>query len=134
MPSFFFRSPFNLGLYDSSTDLPIEVSHAVDVSDICFFRADGCVLLYGRAERGPLVQILRPYDRNNKRAGCRIHYFIDELEKELQTRDTLIHRVADDLGLTVPAFIALLRRYAPQPLAISERQSTSDVSARVPAP
>lgn len=59
----------DLGLYDSDTGRSLKVKRAVDLSD----KTRKLVLLYAKAVRGELVQIVVE--------GAFTHYFIDDLKR-----------------------------------------------------
>jgi hypothetical protein len=104
---------FHPGIQDSATGQSVKVTRAVDVSDVCFYHEPGCLLLYGTVERGPLVQLILPYKKDDPTLGVSTHYFLNELEQELQTSDTVFPIFAKDLGLIPEALVKLLRDYAP---------------------
>lgn len=104
---------FLIDLHDAATGQTVKVDKAVDVSDICFFHEAGCVLLYGRATRGVLVQIVLPAKKGDPSYGMVTHYFLADLDRELLTKDTVLPSFARHLGLHSESLVTLLRREAP---------------------
>ncbi len=67
---------FDMGLYDSANGKSLATLAAVEVPD-CECRT---ILLYTKAERGLIVQIVHPYKGQNY--GSASHYHINELNAD----------------------------------------------------
>jgi hypothetical protein len=68
------KKGFNMDMYDSATGRSIKPLLVLDASDECPPSKGQFLLLYAKAVRGPLVQL--------RHGGCRIHYFLNEIERE----------------------------------------------------
>ena len=107
---------YNPGLYDSDTNGDCVTEKVVDVTEDCprGSNEDRCVFLYTRAKRGRIVQMARP-NKGEKYTGMRIHFFVDELEREMHVapRDDTFGSWASQLGLSKPALRSLIEAHAP---------------------
>lgn len=94
---------WNIALYDSDTSRSLPTLWAVDVSDRCP-SGERTVMLFAVAKRGPIVQIVWPYD--GLTYGSATHFFVDEMDLA-ENADLLSHR-AKRLGLSLGALIDLV--------------------------
>jgi hypothetical protein len=106
---------YNLGLYDSSNGATIKTAHAVNISDVTQLKG-GAYLFYGKAVRGLLVQIVRPYEPEDITLGAAIHFFVPELDRELNRvpHHNTLKSTAGDLGISGEQLVSLIREYQPR--------------------
>ena len=106
------RKKFKLRLFDSANGRTVKTDLAMDVTGDCPVHArkkerGTVVLLFGKAERGRIVQIVR--------GGMVIHFFVEELRQEMRVapiHDTF-GSTAGELGLTKAELKKLIEKYAP---------------------
>lgn len=91
-------------LFDSDTGKSLTPICVVDITDMI---PDGerTLLLYTRAERGRIVQVTTPYEREEY-MGAHTHFFVDE-------SDGLMRERARRHGLDPDVFVETLRKFAP---------------------
>lgn len=103
------QGDFDLGLYDSDTGQSLVAEKIVDATGACR-SGERTILLYTRAQRGPIVQILHPYEGCDY--GTTVHYFIDEIPRR-RAPDDGFQMWADRAGLSRTAFLRLIKANAP---------------------
>ena len=105
---------YKSGLYDSDTSEDCVTRKVVDVTEDCprASNKDRCIFLYTRAKRGRIVQMARPY-KGEKYMGMHIHFFVDELEREMHVRpcDDTFGSWASQLGLSKLALRSLIEEH-----------------------
>lgn len=91
-------------LYDSWNGESLKTEQIIDIGSLC---SEPASLLYTRAQRGRIVQIIY--------SATRIHFFIDELDHEMHMpeRDDTFGSTAENLGLTKQSLRALIDSNAP---------------------
>ena len=99
------------GLYDSASGVSLAAVRVVDITEDCP-SGERTILLYTNAERGPIVQISRPYE-NQKYMGSHIHFFINELGNEVAPRDDTFGSTARRAGMDRHVFRQLIEKNAP---------------------
>ncbi|MDB5616041.1 hypothetical protein [Tardiphaga sp.] len=95
------------GLYDSANGVSLVAERVVDITDDCP-SSERTMLLYTRAKRGPIVQIVHPYD-NQQFMGSAIHFFINEIEPGDPSFDMTARRA----GLDPMDMFKLVERLSP---------------------
>lgn len=105
---------YGVGLYDSATSESCATEKVVDVTEDCPRTNDNhpCIFLYTRAQRGRIIQIFRPYE---KYIGRRIHFFVDELDAEMNVSpdDDIFGMCANELGLEKSTLRSLIEVHTP---------------------
>lgn len=101
---------YDLGLYDAKTGADLKTLRAVDVSEECPVREwpeDKAIFLFGKAVRGRLCKMTL--------GGASIHFFVDELEKEMNAapRDDTFGQWAKWLGHKKANLKIMIQRLAP---------------------
>lgn len=102
---------YTSSLFDSDTMLSLITEKVVDITDDCP-TGERTILLFTRAKRGPIVQVCHPYE-GHKYFGSHIHFFINELDRNLNPRDDSFASTAQRAGLSRWAFQQLVERAKP---------------------
>lgn len=95
------------GLYDSANGVSMVAERVMDITDDCP-SGERTMLLYTRAQRGPIVQIAHPYE-GEQFMGSHIHFFINEIEPG----DPSFEMIARRAGLDPVDMFKLVERFAP---------------------
>lgn len=99
-------------LYDSDTGLCLITEKVVDITEDCP-TGERTILLFTRAKRGPIVQVCHPYE-GHKYFGSHIHFFINELDRDIDARDDSFASTALRAGLSRWALRELIENAKPQ--------------------
>lgn len=96
--------------YDSDTDKSLRTLKAVDFTEDCttgLEKDEKAVLLFTRAKRGRIVVI--------KHGAISIHFFVDELDKEMRCapRDDTFGSTARMLGLKKTELRKMIEQHTP---------------------
>lgn len=106
----------SVGLYDSTTGESCATEKVVNVTEDCPRASDNnsCIFLYTRAQRDRIIQIFRPYEEDKYR-GRRIHFFVDELDAEMNVSpdDDIFGMCTTELGLDKLTLCSLIKTHAP---------------------
>lgn len=107
---------YDSGLYDSATGKNIYVEKVVDFSEDCPQLENGtkALFLFTRAKRGRIVVIQHTYP--GKDFGSGIHFFVDELDKEMNVRpddDTFGFWAASEFGFDKTTLRKMIEEQAP---------------------
>lgn len=97
-------------LYDSANGKSLKAEKVVDVTAECGDR-ERTLMLFTRAERGPIVQICHPYD-GEAYMGAMTHFFIEELARPIDERDDTFALMARRAGMSRPEFVKLVKTAA----------------------
>lgn len=100
-------SDYDPGLYDSDTGESLVAEKVVDATAACP-SGERTILLYTRAKRGRIVQIVHPFT-GEKYRGSHIHFFVDELRFD----PVGLRRIARRAGLSAVKALRLIRDNAP---------------------
>jgi hypothetical protein len=122
-------SLFNIGLFDSDTNVSLKVTKAVDITSHCHLsedeRSDRVLLLFTRAKRGRIVQIGLASPGEN--IGISINFFVDELDRKMnaEPQDDSFGSWTKRLGLTSKEkFQRLITRHAPDQMVAFYKRSS----------
>jgi hypothetical protein len=102
---------YSPGLYDSDTGDSLVASKVVDITEDCP-TGERTILLFTQAKRGRIVQVTHPYD-GQKYMGANIHFFVDELHREVDPRDDTFGLTARRAGISRSDFLKLIEDQAP---------------------
>lgn len=112
-------------LYDSDAGESCVPERVVDITEDCpkASEKERAVLLFTKAKRGRIVQIRRPYENEVCMGSC-IHFFVDELDREMRAapHDDTFGLTAGQLGLTKLQLRTLIETHVPKGIDLDELQ------------
>lgn len=99
------KHPTTTGIFDSDTGESLGIAKIVDLGLENRY-GDKVLLVYTQAQRGTIVMLWEE--------GRQIHFFVNELEQELLTKDRVWEREAERLGMTGEELKRLVETHRPK--------------------
>lgn len=111
------KSDYRIGLFDSATGRSLPTLKAVEITQDCVGsdKRERAILLFAKATRGRIVQVLRPYP--GMKIGAAAHFFLDEIDGWIGSEtdmDLCLKRDASLLGIERQKLRDMMFKHAPR--------------------